>query len=159
MSLTERVVRRFLEAYKRPDNMVPVWNTEKERTVYVLPETLKEEGGKYEKLDPDDTNSQGKPTYLRHPGQPQLPRKPKKPRKAPIERKPIPAPPHPPLHPSERKNLPPRKPTPVKPVKPPKVPEPPKHQDFKKVKRYLKADDELSASVVQKFLARLEVPV
>ncbi len=153
--LVRRVAERFMEAYKRPKNMVPVWNKVKERTVYVLPETMKEEGGIYEKLDPDDQNSEGKPAPLRHPGQPHLPRKPKKPHKPEINRKPLPAPLHPPLHPSDRKNLPPKKPKPVPLVKPPKVPQPPKHQDFRKVKRYLHADDASSERVVQKFLDRL----
>jgi hypothetical protein len=150
-----RVAERFVEAYKRPDNMVPVWNKHKERTVYVLPDTLKEEGGKYEKLPAEELDSQGKPTFLRHPGQPQLPAKPKKPHKPPVNRKPIPAPPHPPLHPTDRKNLPPREVVPVKRVKPTKVPHPPKHQDFKRVKRYLKSDNAAPERILQKFLDRL----
>lgn len=156
--LVARVAERFLlEAYKRPQNMVPVWNKEKERTVYVLPETMKEEGGVYEGLDEDELNSQGKPTFLRHPGQPQLPRKPKKPHKPKINRKPLPAPLHPPVHPSDRPNLPPRKPSRVKKVKPPKVPHPPKPEDFKRKKKYVsprQADDASPERVVQKFLAR-----
>ncbi len=154
-----RVAERFLEGYKRPKNMVPVWNKDTERTVYVLPETLESEGGKYERLPADELDSQGKPTFLRHPGQPHLPRKPKKPHKPPIPRKPLPAPPHPPLHPSDRKNLPPRKPKPVPKVKPPKVPQPPKHQDFRRVRRYLYADDANPERVLQKFLDGLRSPV
>ena len=156
-----RVAERFEEAYDRPKNMVPVWNKDKERTVYVLPDTLKEEGGTYEKLNPDDLNSQGKPTYLRHPGQPQLPRKPKKPHKPKIPRKPLPAPLHPPIHPSDRKNLPPRKPTRVKPVKPPKVPHVPNWEEFRRRKRYVQpvqADDASAETVRRKFLARIQFP-
>lgn len=164
----ERVVERFLvEAYKRPKNMVPVWNKVKERTVYILPETMKEEGGIYEKLPDNELNSEGKPTVLRHPGQPHLPKKPKKPHKPPIKRKPVPAPPHPPLPPDKRKPLPPKKPKPVPHnyVKPPKVPHPPNIEDYKRVRRYLKAEDldqeyfdDMADRVLQKFLDRLASP-
>lgn len=164
--LVRRVAERFIEdvtaedveGYKRPKNMVPVWNKEKERVVYVLPETMKEEGGVYENLDPDDLNSRGKPTYLRHPGQPQLPRKPKKPHKPQINRKPLPAPIAPPRHPDDRRNLPPRKPTRVKKVKPPKVPHVPRYEEFKRKKRYLQpvqADNATPERVLQKFLDAL----
>lgn len=158
-ALVRQVVARFLASYKRPDNMIPVWNRETERTVYVLPETLKEESGTYEKLDPDDLNSEGMPSFLRHPGQPQLPRKPKKPHKPKIPRKPLPAPLLPPMHPSDRKNLPPRKPTLVKKVKPPKVPHMPNIEEYRRKKRYVQpvqaSDNATAERVVQKFLDRL----
>jgi hypothetical protein len=157
--LVRRVAERFrVEAYKRPKNMVPVWNKDKERTVYVLPETMKEEGGKYEKLPDNELDSQGKPTPLRHPGQPQLPKKPQKPHKPQIKRKPVPAPLHPPLLPIERRNLPPKKPkaVPHYHVKPPKVPHPPNTEDFKRVRRNLKADDAVPERVLQKFLDEIQ---
>jgi hypothetical protein len=153
-----RVAERFEEAYDRPKNMVPVWNKDKERTVYVLPDTLKEEGGTYERLPANQLDSHGKPAPIYHPGQPQLPRKPKKPHKPHIYRTPPPAPIHPPIPPIDRERLPPRKPRPVKPVKPPKVPRPPKPQKHKVVRKYLKADNASPETVLRKFLARIQFP-
>ena len=77
MSLADRVLSRYLEArrYTRPDNMVPVYNTDKERIVYVLPETIQEESGTYKRVPPSKLDTEGKPAPQRHPGQPRLPKK------------------------------------------------------------------------------------
>lgn len=147
-----RIVARFKEAYKRPTNMVPVYNKDTERVVYVLPETLKDEAALYEKIPPSKLNTEGKPAPRRHPGQPHLPKKPKKPHKPEVPREPPPAPLHPPIPPKLR--LPPKEPKPVKPVKPPKVPEPSPPQRYKKLKRYMYASEKIVLRVVQKFIAR-----
>jgi hypothetical protein len=157
MDLVHRVIARFLEGkYTRPKNMIPVYNTDKERIVYVLPETLQEEAGVYQKIPPSKLNTEGKPAPHRHPGQPHLPRKPKKPHKPEIVREPPPAPLHPPIPPKHV--LPPKKPKPVKHVKPPKVPVPSPPQKYRKVKRYLYADDPLALRVVEKYLDGLNEP-
>lgn len=148
-----RVVERFLQArkYTNPTTEVPVFNTDTERVVYVLPETLKEEPGKYKKVPPSKLDTQGKPAP-RRPGQPHMPQKPKKPHQPEIPRDPPPAPIHPPVPPKKR--LPPKQPKPVPELKPPKVPEPSPPHRWKKVKRILYADDPLKR-VVEKYLDQL----
>ena len=94
--MARRVLARFLGAYKKRDpNLVPVENTETERTVYVKPETLKAKPGKFKKVPESELNSEGKGAEPFHSGQPHLPRKPKKPHKPEIPREPPPAPIHP----------------------------------------------------------------
>lgn len=148
MTPAERVVARFLEArkYTRPKNMIPVYNQDTERIVYVLPETLKDDSATYKKVPDSQLNTEGKPAPMRRPGQPHLPRKPKKPHKPEIPRDPPPAPIHPPI--IRKPRLPPKEPKPVKLVKPPKVPEPSPPPKYKRVKKYL-----FAARVVEKFLA------
>lgn len=154
MGLLHRIVARHLQGrkYTRPKNMVPVEDKETERTVYVLPETLQEEGGKYEKIPPSQLNTEGQPAPERRPGQPHLPRKPKKPHRPDITRDPPPAPVHPPIPPKER--LPPKKPKPVPPLKPPKVPKPSEPQRWEREERYLHATEQ-NLRVVQKYLDAL----
>lgn len=148
--LADKVAERWAREYKRPDNMVPVKNKDTDRTVYVLPETIQEEGGLYQKIPESKLDTTGQPAPLLHPGQPHLPAKPKKPHKPEIPRDPPPAPIHPPV---PRKHLlPPKRPKPVKPVSPPKVPEPSKPHRWKRVKQDLYASDPLALRVVERWL-------
>jgi hypothetical protein len=150
--MAERVLARYLAAYKKRDpNLVPVENTKTERTVYVLPETLKEEPGRFKKIPESELDSDGNEAPMFHPGQPRLPKKPQKPRKPEIPRDPPPAPIHPPKPP--KPNLPPKKPRPVKPVKPPKVPEPSPKPKYERREKYLYPG--LEARVVEKYLRSL----
>ncbi len=116
-------------------------NVNLDRVVYVVPETLKDNPGKYKKIPPSELNDSGHLGDPKHPGQPSQAKRPQKPHRPAIERDPPPARIHPPIpaHPPE----PAKRPKPVPPLKLPKVPEPDKPQEWKKEKRYL------SASVVR----------
>jgi len=152
METARRVLARFLGAYKkRGPDLVPVENTETERTVYVKPETLKKQPDRFKKIPESEMNTEGKPAEPFHSGQPHLPRKPRKPHKPEISRDPPPAPIHPPLPP--KGELPPKKPKPVKPVKPPKVPKPPEKPEYERVEKYLRPGVE--ARVVEKYLTSI----
>lgn len=150
--LAERVAERWARKYTRPKNMVPVENKDTERIVYVLPETVLEEGGKYQKVPESKLDTSGKPAPLLHPGQPHLPQKPRKPHKPEIPRDPPPAPIHPPI--PRKRVLPPKRPKPVKVVPPPKVPEPSKPKRWEKVKRFLQAydHDPMISRVIERWL-------
>lgn len=92
MELVERIVARYLEARNHKPK-VPAINKKKDRVVYVLPETLKEDSATYEKFPADKEDhvkNKGKPQ------RPQRPRKPQKPRKPEIPRATVPAPVRPP---------------------------------------------------------------
>lgn len=132
--LVARVRDRWARRYTPPKETVPVYNHDG-KAVYVTPETLKKEPGKFRKIPDSELNDDGHLGNPRHPGQQHLPRKPKKPHKPEIERKPPPAPIHPPI--PRRRPLPPKRPKPVPLVKPPKVPEPSPAREYKKVKRFL----------------------
>lgn len=149
--MSQRVVARYLGAYKRPENMIPVENQDSERVVYVLPETLKEEPGKYKKVPESRLDTTGKPSHSRRPGQPRLPQKPRKPRKPEIPRDPPPAPIHPPVPP--KPTLPAKRPKPVPHLKPPKVPEPSPKPKYEKRKRFLYPT--ASERIVEKYLAAI----
>ena len=157
MDLVHRVIARFLEGkYTRPKNLVPAYNADKERIVYVLPETLKEDSSTYQKLPPSKLDTEKKPAPMQHPGQPHLPKKPKKPHKPEIPREPPPAPIHPPIPPKRR--LPPKQPKPVKVLIPPKVPQPSPPPKYKKVDRYLFAEASMAQRVVEKYLDLINDP-
>ncbi len=96
---SERVVRRFLG-----EDTIVVKNKKLDDVVWVRPETLKEEPGKYQKVPPDEPEHQE--------GKPRPPAKPAKPAKPHRHKDPLP-------HPEwrERRPLPE---SPLKPVKPPK---------------------------------------
>jgi len=130
--------------------MVPVVKQDTGNIVYVLPETLKKEPGKYKRVPDSQLDSEDTPAPRRHPGQPRLPKKPKKPHKPEILRDPPPARIHPPIPP--KAPLPAKRPRPVKPVKAPKVPEPSPQREFKKVKRYLAAGDSMLTRVLVRYL-------
>lgn len=111
--MARRIVARYLEAVQE----IPVRNKETGRIVYVLPETLRDEPSRFQRISPAELEldeRQGRPA------QPEKPRKPRKPHKP---RDPIPIPP-----PYPKPPLPPKLPKPpkrVKPVKPVPVPVPP----------------------------------
>lgn len=112
--MARRVVARYLEA----TNEVPVRNKDTGRIVYVTPETLREDGSRFESVSHDDL----KPEHQR--GKPTPPRKPKKPKRPHKPRDPIPIP-----KPYAKPPLPPKIPKPVKRVplvKPVPVVEPPR---------------------------------
>ena len=135
--IARRVLARYLAAYKkRGPGLVPVKNQETDRTVYVKPETLKDESGQFRKVPESQLDTTGKPSHPRHPGQPKLPAKPRKPHKPDISRDPPPAPIHPPVPPEPV--LPPKKPKPVKPVPAPKVPGPDSPNEYKRVWKYMR---------------------
>lgn len=124
---------------------VPVTNKDTGRTVYVLPETLKKDPGKFEKVPEEKA---GDPRWR---GKPKPPKRPRKPEKPEVPREPPPAP----IQPELRKK-------PVKPMKPVtevpdveemKVPEPSPKRRWKKLKKYKNA-----AIVLQRFLALLDDP-
>ena len=101
-SLAEKVaVRYLLRLASEMDDREPAINKKKDRIVYVLPETLDEEGGTYEPVPKERAHHlkyKGKP---RHPDKPA---KPEKPHKPDIPRATTPAELHPPKVP---KPLPP----------------------------------------------------
>lgn len=112
--MARRVVARYLEAAEK----TPVRNKDTGRIVYVTPETLREDGSRFEPASHDDL----KPEHLR--GKPTPPKKPHKPRKPHRPKDPIPVP-----KPYVKPPLPPKIPKPVKPVRPVqpvKVLEPPR---------------------------------
>jgi len=116
--LRERVLARWAKSKE-----VPVKNKETGRTVYVLPETLKEEPNRFEKIPPNEMGD------YRWRGKAKPPRRPRKPYRPEIPRDPPPAPIKPPALPKL-----PRLPEPVKPVpmlKLPKVPKPSPHRKWK----------------------------
>src|SRR5271165_6813437 len=103
MGLVERVVVRHLEA-RNQKPLEPAINKEKDRVVYVLPETLHEDSSTYESYPNDEKDhikNKGKPQ------RPERPRKPKRPKKPEIPRGTTPAPLHPPRRPQPALPVPP----------------------------------------------------
>lgn len=120
---------------------IPVKNKETGRTVYVLPETLKNEPDRFQKLRPDKV---GDPRWR---GKSKPPRRPMKPQRAEIPRDPPPAPIKPPI-PLKLPKLPKTvKPVPM--LKPPKVPTVSPFRRWRTEKRYKTS----SEAVVRKYLA------
>jgi len=130
--LAKRVLRRWATSKE-----IPVKNKDTGRTVYVLPETLKKDPDKFERLDPNE----------RPPGKakPRSPRRPRKPERPEVPRDAPPAPVKPPVSPKKVKPVQPVKPVP--PLDLPKVPEPSPHRKWKKLKRYQAS----SQTVVERF--------
>lgn len=149
MDISKRVALRW--AAKEQE--IPVYNKRKDRVVYVLPETVQQKPGVYEKVPATMLDNDGKiePKGPRR-RQPHLPRKPRKPYRPEIDRKPPPTPVHPPVPP--KPPLPPKAPKPVKPVKPPKVPEPSKPNKYRRLKKYLHAASDEQLSLVARVLER-----
>ena len=117
MNLVERIVIRHITA---EEQKIPAWSKEKDRVVYVLPETLKSESETYERIPEENTHHIEEHGKARSPKKPHVPKvhKPEVPRAltpAPIK------PPQPPKPPKPVPHLKPHE------IKPPKVPEPPKH--------------------------------
>lgn len=111
--MVRRVVERFLTAGRQ--DAVPAVNKDTGRTVYVTPEKLKANPGRFETHTPDAEDT----AKERQPRRPAKPAKPRRPRR---HRAPLP-------HPEPYKKPPqPPKPVPrvkpVRPVKPVPVPEP-----------------------------------
>lgn len=135
VTLADRVLARWLLAKTKE---VPVKNKDTGRTVYVLPETLKKDPGRFEKVRPETV---GDPRWR---GKAKPPKRPRKPERPEIPRDPLPAPIHPPILPKRVKPPKPVKPVPL--LKPPKVPKPSEPLRWTREKRYL------AASVAQRFL-------
>ncbi len=111
MTLSERVAARHLARQEKP--RIPVVNKDKDRIVYVLPETADEESGTYERIPQD---SEG---HIKNKGKPRRPTRPKKPRqphRPEIPRATTPAPTRPPKRPLPVLPVPPV--PPVKRIKP-----------------------------------------
>lgn len=114
-----RVVARYLESVEE----IPVRNKDLDRIVWILPETMKEEPGTYQRVNKRDLL----PIHKRDkPRQPEKPQKPHRPR---WHRDTIPAPVKPPVPPKPIK--PPRPVKPLKPLKRPPRPEPPEARRWK----------------------------
>lgn len=128
-TLAERVAARVAEKIE-----IPAWSKDKERIVYVLPETLESQPDKYERIPNDDHHR------VEEHGKPRKPKKPKparKPRKPEIPRAVTPAPVKPPESKKPVKPVPAVKPPkPVKPVKPPTPPKKPRRWKVDKPKVY-----------------------
>lgn len=149
----ERIVHRWAA-----EKELPVYNKDLDRYVNVLPETLKEHGGKYEKIPDTELDHDG---HVDQHGtrrrQPHLPRKPQKPHRPWIPRDPPPSPLHPPAPPK----LPmlPKQPK-IHLLKPPKVPKPPEPHRYERYKRFLKDADEAHvaqvARVVQRYIETID---
>jgi hypothetical protein len=128
------------EAKKQRTKGVPVTNKDTGRTVYVLPDTLKDHPDKFEKVPEDkagDPRWRGKP---KPPERPRLPDKPEVPRESP------PAPIRPEIRKKQVKRMKPVVDVPE--VQEMKVPVPSPPRRWKKLKRYQQA-----SSVLQRFLA------
>jgi hypothetical protein len=143
--LLSKTLRVENQAYKPRTKGVPVKNTESDtgRTVYVNPETLENDPGQFQKIQPDHA---GDPRWR---GKPKPPKRPARPQKPEVPRDPPPAP----VRPQDPKKL-------VKPAKPVvevkdvpkmKVPEPSPQRRWKKLKKFTPLV--ASESVVLRFLA------
>lgn len=118
---------------------VPVTNKDTGRTVYILPDTLKKNPDKFEKVPEDKA---GDPRWR---GKPQPPARPRKPEKPEVPREAPPAPIRPELHKKPVKRMKPV--TEVPEVDEMKVPEPSPPRRWKKLKKYL-----ASEQVVERWL-------
>lgn len=150
--LSLRIIARYLAAKgqgKAKEKEILVRNKDTGRIVYVVPETLQEEPGRFEFVSPEDLE----PPSHRH--KPEQARKPKKPRKPHHQHDPIPVP-KPYLRPPQPVK-PAKLPKPVKPVKPIKILEPPEPIKYPLVpgrKLYRK----IAEKVVERYL-RLNLPI
>lgn len=117
-AMAGRVVDRYLEAVEE----IPVRNRDTDRIVYVLPETLRDEPDRFQRVTPDEADPHD--TSRR----PRRPKKPRKPRKPYWHRDPIPIP-----VPYKKPPMPLKRIKPVPKVKPPKpvpIPEPPRPRHY-----------------------------
>lgn len=133
-----RVVARYLAAKgERGKDTLPVQNKDTGRVVYVLPETLKEEPSRWDRISPEKPHPEGEPRK-----QPERARKPRKPRKPHVPKPvvPIPVPyQRPPLPIKHLK--PPKRVRPVGPVPVPEPPEPYKKPTVPGRRRYKEGSD------------------
>ena len=131
--------------YKKREDGVPVKNKDTERTVYVLPETLKKHPDEFTRVPEDkagDPRWRGKP---KPPRQPEGPEKPEVPREAP----PAPIRPQQEKEPvSQMKEV-----NEVQPVKPMKEPTPSPPRRWKQPKKFQPTAAE---SVLRRYLEALE---
>jgi hypothetical protein len=119
--LRQRVLDRWAKE-------IPVKNKETDRTVYVLPETLKEQPDRFQKLRPNEVGD------VRWRGKSKPPRFPKRPERAEIPRDPPPAPIRLPKLP---KPIKPPKPVKIVPMlKPPKIPKPSPFRQWRTEKQF-----------------------
>lgn len=140
----QRIADRWARKDKKRTKGVPVRNRDTGRTVYVLPETLQKDTGRFERVPPDTV---GDPRWR---GKPKPPAKPVKPAKPEVPRDPPPAPIRP-LIKKRRVKLVERVPE-IPEVEPPKVPVPSKPHRWKKVKQ-LQASAE---AIVDRYLTSLQ---
>lgn len=151
-TLALRIAARWA---KKRQKEVPVVNKDKERVVYVLPETVTEESETYQKVPPSRLDSDGHiDPHAPRRRQQHLPVKPQRPHRPEIPRVPPPSPPHPPMAP--KPPMAPRKMKPVRHLKPPKVPKPLEPNKYKRVKRYMQGADDAQIERVARILDRYE---
>jgi len=136
------------QAYKKRTKGVPVKNKDTGRTVYVLPETLKEHPSDFSKVPKERA---GDPRWR---GKPKPPRRPRKPEKPEVPRESPPAP----IHPQDEK-----KPftrmdpvVDVPEVKPMKVPKPSPPRRWKKLKKFQPVVTASAKAVLKRYLAALD---
>lgn len=136
------------QAYKKRTKGVPVKNKDTGRTVYVLPETLKENPSDFGKVPKDRA---GDPRWR---GKAKPPRRPRKPDKPEVPRKSPPAP----IHPQDEKK--PFKLTEpvveVPEVKPMKVPEPSPKRRWKKLKKFSPVVTASARAVLWRYLEAMK---
>lgn len=141
-TVAQRVLVRWAKARSKG---VPVRNKDTGRTVYVLPETLKTDPGRFQKVPPDQA---GDPRWR---GKPKPPARPRKPDKPEVPREPPPAPIRPVFKKKTVKRMKPV--TEVPEVNPMKVPEPSPPRRWKKLKQ---RRFEAAQAVVERYLASLD---
>lgn len=136
------------EAYKKRDQSVPALNKETGRTVYVLPETIKQHPDKFQAIP---EYKAGDPRYRGKPKPPRVPHKPKKPE---VPREPPPTRIRPEV---PRKRVKPTNPVKkVKPVKEMKIPRPSPKRKWKELKKFSPtkvASNQLALTVLERYLA------
>lgn len=132
--------------YKKRDDGVPAVNKDTGRTVRVLPETLQENGDRFEPLP---ENKAGDPRWR---GKPKPPREPARPDKPDVPREPPPAPVRPERE--EKPVKPMKEPNEVEPVKPMKEPRPSPPRRWKAPKK--RAPTAAAESVLRRYLQALE---
>lgn len=150
MDPARRVLYRYLAAKAKE---IPVRNKETGRIVYVLPETLKERPGDFEKVPLDKVD----PPHLE--GKPDQADKPRKPSRPYVPRDPLPRPEKLPKPKKPKKPIKP--PKLVKPVKPVPVPRPPKkpYRPLPPGRKRQRDPKEAALNVVRRFLLRQDPAV
>lgn len=126
MMSVDRIIARYIRATEE----VPVRNKELDRIVWVLPETLREDSSKYERINPRDLIDPQKR------GKPKPPQKPRKPSRPTWHKVTLPAPVKPPIRPKPVK--PPAPVKHLKPLKPIPIPVPPKSRKWKVEKPHVR---------------------
>jgi hypothetical protein len=143
----QRIADRWARKDKKRTKGIPVRNKETDRTVYILPETLKDDPSRFEKLRPTTV---GDPRWR---GKPKPPAKPVKPTKPEVPRDPPQAPIRPAI--PKKRIKPTKRVTRVPEVKTPKVPVPSEPHRWKKEKRFQPHASTAVEALVDRYLNSL----